>query len=130
MKQTRQVAYLDLILTWPFAFPFIAEFYVSLMYWLHHAVALDSDLPAFAPMHWVFVNIMGVLAVLWAYIRIRYTTEYLGRADAFARLFVTLLLLYWIIMGATPVLMLFITTEIGGALYVLWPRESKFNSAS
>ena len=37
---------------------------------------------------------------------------------------VAAVLVFWIWQGATPLLTLFVVTEIGGALYVVWPRKA------
>lgn len=127
-EEGRRVAWFDLWVTTPFALPFFAEIYVSLVYYVHFQLGFGGTVPGFAPIHWMFINIMGVLAVLWALIRLRLPIREFALADAYARLVVAALIVYWIWLGATPVLAAFVVTEIAGALYVVWPRRP--NSAA
>lgn len=118
----RQVAWLDLWLITPLALPFFSEVYVAILYAAHAALGLAGAVPGFAPVHWAFINIAGVMAVAWALVRLRYPIREFALADAYVRITVAALLVFWIWQGATPVLTLFVVTEIGGALYVVWPR--------
>ncbi len=119
----RKVAWLDLWLTAPFALPFFSEVYVSIIAALHVALGLPGGVPGFAPFHWVFVNITGVLAVLWALVRLRFPIRDFAIADAYGRVIVAAILVFWMWLGTTPMLTLFVLTELGGALYVVWPRH-------
>jgi len=58
---------------------------------------------------------MGVLGVVWAFVRLRTPTAELARMDSVARLVVAALIVHAITAGATPVLWLFVLTEIGGS---------------
>lgn len=120
----RRVAWLDLWLFAPLALPFFAEVYVAILLTLHQALGLGGGLPGFAPFHWIFINATGVLAVLWALARLRLPLRDLVLADAYGRVCVAALLVYWIWRGASPVFALFILTELGGALYAVWPRRA------
>ena len=119
----RRVAWVDLWLFAPLALPFFSEIYVAIILSLHQVLGLSGALPGFAPFHWVFVNATGVLAVLWALARIRFPVRELVLADAYGRICVAMLLVFWIWRGATPVVGLFVLTELAGALYVVWPRH-------
>jgi len=120
----RRVAWVDLWLFAPLALPFFSDMYVGLIYGAHVALGLRGPISAFAPMHWVFVNIVGVLAVLWAIARIRLPVRELVLADAYGRVVVAALLVFWIARGATPVLAVFVATELAGAIYTVWPRRN------
>lgn len=119
----RRVAWFDLWVTTPFALPFFSDVYMAIIHAVHVALGLSGGVPGFAPIHWAFINIMGVLAVLWALVRIRLPIREFALADAYARIVVAALLVFWIWQGATPVLALFVLTEIAGSLYVIWPRN-------
>lgn len=123
-EEGQRVAWFDLWVTTPLALPFFAEIYVSLIYYAHFQLGFGGTVPGFAPFHWMFINIMGVLAVLWALIRLRLPIREFALADAYARLVVAALIVYWIWLGATPVMSAFVLTEIAGALYVVWPRHT------
>ncbi len=120
----RRVAWLDLCLTAPLALPFFSEIFIAILHGLHRLFGLEGGVPGFAPIHWAFVNIVGVLAVMWALIRLRYPIREFALADAYGRITIAALLVFWIWQGATPMLTLFVITEIGGALYVVWPRKA------
>lgn len=118
------MAWLDLWLFTPLALPFFSEIYITILKFAHIQMGLAGGFPGFGPLHWVFINTTGILAVLWACIRIRYPLRDLALADAYARIAVAAILVFWIWQGATPLLTLFVITEIGGALYVVWPRRA------
>ncbi|MGD1933639.1 MAG: hypothetical protein ACFB0Z_03870 [Candidatus Phaeomarinobacter sp.] len=120
----RRVAWLDLWLFTPLALPFFSEIYITILKFAHFQLGLAGGFHGIAPLHWVFINTTGVLAILWASIRIRYPLRDLALADAYARIAVAAVLVFWIWQGATPLLTLFVVTEIGGALYVVWPRKA------
>lgn|GEM_PF-663454 len=120
----RRVAWLDLWLFTPLALPYFSEIYLALLKFAHFQLGIAGTFPGLAPLHWVFVNTTGILAVLWACIRLRYPLRDLVLADAYARIAVAAILVFWMWYGATPLLSLFVLTEIGGALYVVWPRRA------
>lgn len=111
------VAGLDLAVTLPFALPFIAEALIVGIYLLDGLLGLATPALYFetGPFGMMFVHIMGVLGVVWALARLRTPTAELARMDAVARLVVAALIIYAIASGATPILWLFVATEIGGS---------------
>lgn len=120
----RRVAWVDLWLFAPLALPFFSEIYIAIVLTLHQALGLSGALPGFSPFHWVFINATGILAVLWALARIRFPVRELVLADAYGRICVAIVLVFWIWRGATPVFAAFVVTELAGALYVVWPRRA------
>ena len=72
-------------------------------------------------MHWLFVCLMGGLGVAWAVARLVEPVRTLGLVDAVARLWVGALIAYFVLArGAPTVLLLFVATELGGALHQSW----------
>jgi len=66
---------------------------------------------------WLFVHLTGVLGVLWAVVRLARPTRWLGWADAAGRAWVGALILWSVVAGDVPrVLLLFVATEWGGTL--------------
>lgn len=116
-KTIRGVAWVDLAVTLPFALPFIAEAVVALIYILDRWLGFGTPAILFemGPLAMMFVHIMGVLGVVWALARLRVPSPLLARIDALARLAVAALIVYAVAEGATPVLWLFVVTEIGGS---------------
>lgn len=75
---------------------------------------LPVELPALG---WLFVHLTGALGVLWALVRLRRPTRFLGWADALGRAWVGLLILRFALAGGAPrVFLLFVATEWAGAL--------------
>ena len=113
----RAIAWIDLAITVPFALPFVAEAVISLLYFADRGIGLDTPSIMFetGPFGLMFVHIMGVLGVVWALARLRRPAPDLAHMDARARLAVTILILYAIGMGATPLLWLFIASEVAGS---------------
>ncbi|MFZ3033467.1 MAG: hypothetical protein WA138_05595 [Parvibaculum sp.] len=80
-------------------------------------MGVDSRIPTFDAVSLMFVNIMGILGVIWALARIGSPNEDLSRLDALGRLIVAALIIHAITWGATPLLWAFVGTElIGSAL--------------
>ena len=113
----KRVAWADLAVTLPFALPLIAEALIVLIYLVDGWLGFGTPGLYFeaGPFGMMFVHIMGVLGVVWAIARLRTPTADLARIDAIARLAVAALIVYAIASGATPVLWLFVATEIGGS---------------
>lgn len=116
-KVIRGFAWADLAITLPFALPFIAEAVISLLWVIDRWLGFDTPSIMFeaGPFGLMFVHIMGVLGIVWALARLRRPEADLARMDARARLAVTVLILYAISLGATPVLWLFVLTEVAGS---------------
>lgn len=117
-RMIRRVAGLDMAVTLPFALPFVAEALIAAIYFLDRALGFDTPSILFEmrPLAMMFVHIMGVLGVVWALARLCMPSPLLARIDATARLVVAALIVYAIAQGATPVLWLFVLTEIGGCI--------------
>ncbi|MDO8839743.1 MAG: hypothetical protein Q7V31_12520 [Parvibaculum sp.] len=118
--QTRVIrgfAWVDLAITLPFALPFIAEAVIALLYFVDRWLGFGTPSIMFeaGPFGLMFVHIMGVLGVLWAMARLRRPEADLAWMDVRARLAVMALILYAITLGATPVLWLFVVTEVAGS---------------
>ncbi|MBO6634362.1 hypothetical protein [Parvibaculum sp.] len=116
-KVLRAVAWSDLSVTLPFALPFIADAMIVLIYGIDRGLDLGTPALSFemGPLAMMFVHIMGVLGVIWALARLRNPSPDLARIDAFARIAVAVLIIYAMMQGATPVLWLFVATEIAGS---------------
>ena len=116
-KTFRGTAWCDLAVTAPFATPFIAEAIIALIYAIDREIGFATPAIMFemGPLAMMFVHIMGVLGVVWAIARLKKPVAELARIDAIARLAVAALILFSITEGATPVLWVFVLTEIAGS---------------
>jgi len=114
-------AALDLVLSALFAVPPLAALLLGLLYALNGRLGGVSTAPPFEPVHWLFVCLMGALGVVWAVARLVEPVRRLGLIDVVARLWVAALIAYFVFArGAPTVLVLFLATELGGALHQLW----------
>jgi hypothetical protein len=112
-----RVAMFDVALTLPFAIPVVAERVVLLLLDVDHVLGFATPAPQLDPLALLFMNLMGVLAVLWNWARVRAKTIDLATMDVPARCVVAALILYYVAaMRVTPMLLLFVVTEIGGAV--------------
>jgi len=126
-KVIRGAALADLAVTLPFALPVVAEAVIGLIRYLDVNLGFgtaDAFFDTSSPLSMMFIHIMGVLGVVWALGRLRHPLYELSRIDAYARLIVAGLILYAISQGATPVLWVFILTEVAGsAAQLIWARR-------
>lgn len=121
----RGFAWLDFAITLPFALPYVSHWLIGLIYHIDFLLGFASPIPGFDPVSLMFVNIMGVLGVIWALARIGAPTEYLSRLDGLGRLVVAALIIHAITWGATPVLWAFVATELAGSAAQLIRRPTK-----
>ncbi len=114
-------AIFDLIITGILAIPFTAELFIQLLYTINGLLGSNGSPPAFDAIHWLFVCFTGGLGVLWAIARISQPTSLLSKIDATGRLWMTALLIYFIFLRQAPLaLLLFVVSELIGALHQLW----------
>lgn len=120
--QNRQVikaiAAFDFLTTLPFVLPWTASIYLNTVFWMHDALDFAPQ-PAWdgAPLTMLFVNIVGILAVIWAIVRWRTPSRSYAHIDACGRLTVAAILLFHIAGSVTPVLLIFVATELVGAIW-------------
>jgi hypothetical protein len=73
---------------------------------------LPGSVPAFDPMHVLFVNLMGSAVLVWSLARLTFPTQALGRFDAVSRALFAGWQLWAVIRGAPPVILAFTIMEI------------------
>jgi len=113
----RGCAAFDLVVTGLLAVPPTAALFVDALYALDGWFGGEAVAPAFAAVQWMFVHIAGVLGVLWALARLVQPTRFLGLADAAGRGVVGGLILWHVVAGGAPVVLLaFVATEWLGTL--------------
>lgn len=90
---------------------------IGLIYQADQLMDIHSRIPVFDAVSLMFVNIMGILGVIWALARIGSPNAKLSHLDAMGRIIVAALIIHAITWGATPLLWVFVGTElIGSAL--------------
>jgi hypothetical protein len=114
-------AAIDLLVTGLLALPLTALWFIATLYQVNGWFGGSTLPPSFDPVHLLFVCLMGGLGVLWALVRLCQPVIFLGRADGLARLWVSGLIAYFVFVEAAPLaLVLFIVTELLGAVHQLW----------
>lgn len=114
-RSVRGFAAFDLVVTGCLAVPPFAHFFLQLLF------AGAAPRVTFEPLQLLFVNLAGVLGVLWAIARLRAPTPELALLDVAGRFAVAALILHATARGGmTPLLHFFVATEIGGAFFQYW----------
>lgn len=117
LRCVRACALFDLAVTGCLAFPPSAKVFLEILFSGDAALGLGSLRVEFQPLHWLFVNLAGVLGVLWALARLRTPTPELALFDVGGRLAVAALLLHATSAeGMTPLLHAFVAAELAGAV--------------
>lgn len=119
----RGCAWLDLAVTAPLAVPGVAGALLGALAALDALLGGAGSLPAFSPLHWMFVHLAGALGVVWALARLQLPDPRLARIDAIARIFVAGLIIWAIAGGAPRVFGLFVVTELAGSAVQLVVRN-------
>ncbi len=113
----QRVALADLFLTLPFALPLVAPAVVQLIVWLDGALGLATPMDPLGGLGALFLNLTGVLAVCWNGARAVTGSVELARIDVPARGVVAALVVGYVVLGGlTPLLLVFVVTELAGAL--------------
>jgi hypothetical protein len=111
----------DLAVTGCLAVPPFARVFIDLLFASDLALGLGSQRVVFEPLHWMFVNVAGVLGVLWALVRLRAPTLELVLFDVVGRLAVAAVILHaTAAAGMTPLLHVFVGSELAGAVLQYW----------
>lgn len=114
----------DLLVTAIFAVPGLAEAFIGLISYVGVNLGLAQRIAEFPPMAMFMVNLAGVLGVCWNLSILQTRADVLLRINIVARWFVAALIVYYVaIRGMTPVLLLFVLSEIGGSLVEIRARR-------
>jgi hypothetical protein len=120
-KIVKMSAWYDLIITAPFAFPFLSELVINNLTSFHYFFNFPGTIPVFEPLHFFFINLMGSIIVVWSILRIRHTQPLFGFYDAHARIaFSTWMITYLFIFDATPILIFLLIPEILWGIVQYW----------
>lgn len=116
-RTVRRLSWVDVLLVGPLAVPGVSHLIISLIGWLDAALGLNSSIVTVNPMGMLFMNVVGVLAISWCIVRIQAPSVLLARLDILARLAVSALILYYMfVWGVTAVLLVFLVSELIGAV--------------
>jgi hypothetical protein len=128
-RVVRGFAVYDLVITLPFLTPWTAAAMLQVFQQVHLALSLGGEpMPAFALQHVFFVSLFGVLAVIWALVRILQPTALHGAIDTGGRALVSAWMVLALTQGASQVIGSFLVMEAVGAVVqgaVLWSLRQR-----
>lgn len=102
----------DWVVTAPFAFPVLVNWQLSMMTRLHQSLGLAGEIPAFAPLHLFFVNLMGSIILVWSTLRLVQPDPIFGLYDGVGRVLFSAWMLYYLtVWGVTGLLWFFLVPE-------------------
>lgn len=121
----RAVGRFDLAVTALLALPGISHAFIRVIDWLGSASGLAAPLQALPAFAMFFVNLAGVLGVCWNLMILRSASYEMIRVNIVARWVVAALILYYVLaQQVTPVLLLFVVSEIFGSAVELRARPA------
>lgn len=112
----RAVAAFDLAVTAVLATPGLAQAFLALVMAIDAALGLATPTPALDATGWLFVNLAGLLGVLWNGLRWQDPQPRQVRWDAAGRVAVSAWIIGYVALAdISPVFLLFVVSELGGA---------------
>ena len=103
----------DLIVTFPFAIPYLASTQIALLASLNQYLGFSGSIPSFEPLHLLFINLFGMIVAFWSVLRIHKGEPIFGLYDGVGRfLFASLMIFYLISYHVSQVVVLFLIPEI------------------
>jgi len=103
----------DILILLPFAIPGVVELIFTFINKIHDNFALTGTLPEFTPFHFMFVNIMATITIVWAVIRIRSPIHLYACYDTVARILIAVnMLIYLLYYDITQIIWLFFVAEV------------------
>lgn len=107
----------DLVITAMLAVPGLSSVFIAVIDRLGQISGWASALAPFDPFQMFMVNLAGMLGVAWNCARWRTASWELARMDLIAKGAVAALILFYVFVHeATPVLLLFVVTEVVGGV--------------
>ena len=127
LRVYRAVGIWDLLLTLPFALPSVNVYVIGILGDLNAWVSPGRPFPEFLGIHLFFVQLFGILAVLWAIVRIHQPGRFLAGYDTIGRIIVACAMIGFTIVGGSFVPLLFSASEIGFGILqtVFWLGTGK-----
>jgi len=124
-RTVRFWAIVDSSVSYTLALPPLAEHFVSMLYYVNGKLGGDPTAPVFTPMSMFFVCLSGTLIASWCLTRYVKPIGMFALIDGWGRVWISLLIVWFVaVEGAPRVLLVFIVTEMLGAIAQL--REVYF----
>ncbi|MDF1664223.1 MAG: hypothetical protein P1V97_20820, partial [Planctomycetota bacterium] len=103
----------DVALLIPLAIPGLVDFATAQLHGLHRTLELTGHFPEFAPLHFLFMNVMASISVVWGVMRIRDPRREYGFYDCVMRGSIALTILYYVLFsGVSSLMWIFIVGEL------------------
>lgn len=116
-KTVRFWAWVDSSVTWTLAVPPMAEVFLRTLYRINGGLGGEATAPVFLPVQLFFVSLSGVLISLWVLARLLHPAPIFALLDGWGRVAVSAVILWFVFgAGAPKVLLLFVVTEMAGAI--------------
>ena len=116
-RTVRFWALVDSSVSYTLALPPLAEHFVSLLYYVNGKLGGDATVPVLAPLQLFFVSLSGSLIGLWCIARYLKPIGLFALIDGWGRVWISALIVWFVaVEGAPRVLLLFIVTEMLGAV--------------
>ncbi len=113
-RLVRASAVYDLVMTAPFATPWSAALLLGALKALHGQLGLPGNAPPdFAPLHLVFVSLLGTVVTAWSVVRLVRPEVWLGRVDGFTRLGFSLWMAWSLFQGQSWLVAGLLVVELG-----------------
>ncbi len=116
-RKVRFWALVDSSVSYTLALPPLAQHFISLLYYVNGKLGGDAAAPDFTPLQMFFVSLSGSLITLWCVARYLKPIGLFALIDGWGRVWISLLIVWFVVVeGAPRVLLLFIVTEMIGAI--------------
>lgn len=133
-RKVRFWALVDSSVSYTLALPPLAQHFINLLYYVNGKLGGEATAPEFTPMQLFFVCLSGSLVALWCVARYLKPIGLFALIDGWGRVWVSLLIVWFVtVEGAPRVLLLFIVTEMAGAiaqLYEVYRRKPPLHSTN
>ena len=117
-RTVRIIASIDLAIAVVLAVPFTASLVLDYVFRVDRLLGFDTPPVDPRPSLVFLLNLAGVMAAVWAIARLTTQTTRLARLDVWRRAVVAALIVYYVLLrDQTPVLLLFVLTELAVAIW-------------
>jgi hypothetical protein len=114
-------AVVDSAVSYPLALPPLAKHFIALLYTINGKLGGEATAPPFSSMQLFFVSLSGSLVAIWCIARYLKPIGLFALIDGWGRAWISALIVWFVaIEGAPRVLLLFVATEMIGAVAQLY----------
>lgn len=101
-KLYRYSAIYDIIVTSPFAIPWISIIIMELLVKINSDLNIGGTYQEISPQHFFALNLMGVIVTIWSVLRIKYPYPILGFYDGIGRFGFSAIMIYYLLFEKYP----------------------------